>query len=96
MGVEYFDGKVVGADLTEHSSSSVTISALHVSLSNDKIERKKSSDGMYLLTPPEYKISSGIFVNAAGNIINSRLFDFVFDIVHTSSVNQLDFIGVIL
>ena len=76
MGVEYLDGKVIGADLTEHSSSSVTISSLHISLSNDKIERKKSKDGMYLLPIPEYKISSGIFVNAAGNDMEYYIFQF--------------------
>ena len=34
---------------------------------NDKTERKKSQDGIYLLSIPEYKISSGVFVNTAGD-----------------------------
>ena len=74
LGVDYIDGNVVGARMMSESPSSVFVSSLHVQPPRRKTEEVPGKSGMLATSPPTFEITSGIYVNAAGEEIECCLF----------------------
>ena len=69
LGVDYIDGDVVGAKTVADSPSSVFISSLHVQPAKSKVHTGGSAgngNDLIATSPPTFEISSGNYVNAAG------------------------------